>query len=107
MNPARVRREAVRRLTDLPNVGPATAADLKLLGITAPQDLAKADPLALYQALCRRTGARQDPCVLDVFLSITDFARGAPARAWWDYTDERKRRYGLRPWDTDDRSEAQ
>ena len=74
MNPTKVRREAVHSLTDLPNVGPATAADLRLLGITRPADLAQADPFALYQALCQQTATRHDPCVLDVFMSITDFA---------------------------------
>lgn len=96
MNPGKVRREAVRRLTDLPNVGPATAADLRLLGITRPADLAEADPFVLYRTLCERTGTRQDPCVLDVFMSLTDFAAGGAARPWWDYTAERKRRYGSR-----------
>jgi hypothetical protein len=96
MNPAKVRRQAIRGLTDLPNVGPATAADLRLLGITRPADLVGADPFALYRALCERSGARQDPCVLDVFMSLTDFAAGGAARPWWDYTAERKRRYGPR-----------
>ncbi|HRQ34593.1 MAG TPA: helix-hairpin-helix domain-containing protein [Chiayiivirga sp.] len=97
MNPTKVRREAVHSLTDLPNVGPATAADLRLLGITRPADLAQADPFALYQALCQQTATRHDPCVLDVFMSITDFAAGGPAHPWWDYTAERKRRYGALP----------
>lgn len=99
MNPGRIKDRNLRRLTDLPNVGPATAADLELLGVTSMEALAKADPLTLYRTLCERTGVRQDTCVLDVFLSITDFASGGPARPWWDFTEERKRRYGARPWE--------
>lgn len=72
------------------------AGDLRLLGIHAPEQLAGADPLALYQALCVATGARQDPCVLDVFMSLTDFMHGGQARPWWAYTAERKRLYGAR-----------
>lgn len=94
MNPAKVDRHRVRQLTDLPNVGPATARDLASIGIDVPQQLAGADPLALYQLLCRRRGARQNPCVLDVFISITRFMSGDAPRPWWAYSGERKRRYG-------------
>ena len=75
----------------MPNIGPAMAADLRALGILHPQDLARHDAYALYQALCRHTGRRQDPCVLDTFLAAVDFMRGAPAKPWWDYTAQRKK----------------
>lgn len=78
------------KLTDLPNVGPATAKDLQLLGIDAPQQLIGQDPYLLYQELCRLTGQRHDPCVLDVLMSAVRFMEGAPARPWWFYTPERK-----------------
>jgi hypothetical protein len=32
--------------------------------------------------------------VLDVFMSVTDFLGGGAPRPWWEYTGERKRRYG-------------
>jgi len=32
--------------------------------------------------------------MLDVLMSITDFMDGGAPRVWWDYTAERKRRYG-------------
>ncbi len=95
MNPARVRRDRLQRLTDLPNIGPAMARDFQRLGIDSPADLPGADPLALYQRLCRVTGTRQDPCVLDVFLSVTRFLDGDEPRPWWAYTAERKARYGI------------
>lgn len=94
MNPARVDRARVRALTDLPNVGPAMARDFESLGYRAPANLKGRDPLALYRALCRKTGSRQDPCVLDVFISVTRFLDGEAPRPWWDYTAERKLRYG-------------
>jgi hypothetical protein len=93
MNPAKVVREKIRRFADLPNVGPAMAGDLELLGFSHPAQLAGADPLQLYESLCRATGERQDPCVLDVFLSITHFLAGGPAQPWWHYTEQRKREY--------------
>lgn len=83
------------QLEQLPNVGPAIAGDLRLLGIQRPADLVRQDALALYRALERATGRRQDPCVLDTFMAATDFMRGAPARRWWSYTAERKARFGI------------
>lgn len=83
-------REHVRRLTDLPNVGPACARDLERLGIHAPAQLAGQDARAMYERLCALTGVRQDPCVLDVFVSITRFMAGEPARPWWHYSAQRK-----------------
>ena len=38
---------------------------------------------------------RHDPCVLDVFMSITRFMDGDPPRPWWDYTAERKALLGI------------
>ena len=67
MHPDKVDRKQLCVLTDLPNVGKATAADLQLLGITRPQDLAGRDAYVLYYELCAQTGQRHDPCVIDVF----------------------------------------
>lgn len=91
MHPSRVDRGRLERLTDLPNVGKAFAGDLVRLGITTPAQLAGRDPLELYDALCRTTGTRQDPCVLDTFMSLTRFMGGEAPRPWWHYTEERKR----------------
>jgi len=94
MNPTKVRRDAVATLTDLPNIGPAMACDFKRLGINHPGDLEGRDPFALYEALCRATRTRQDPCVLDVFMSVTKFMAGGEPRPWWEFTADRKRLYG-------------
>ena len=78
----------------LPNVGPAMAGDLRAIGLVHPRELAHRDPFVLYQALCVHTGKRQDPCVLDTFMAITDFMRGAAPAPWWTYTAQRKVLYG-------------
>ncbi len=82
------------RLEQLPNVGPAIAADLRRIGIGHPRDLRGQDAFALYRRLCEASGRRQDPCVLDTFLAAVDFVAGAPPAPWWRYTAERKRRFG-------------
>lgn len=81
-------------LEQLPNIGPSLAADLRALGIRHPRELATRDPFVLYQQLCAQTGQRQDPCVLDSFMAITDFMRGAAAAPWWHYTAQRKLLFG-------------
>ncbi len=81
------------RLEQIPNIGPATAADLRGLGITTPAQIAACDPYWLYAQLCQATGARHDPCVLDTFISAVRFMRGAPTHPWWHYTAQRKTRY--------------
>ena len=82
------------RLEDLPNIGPAMAADLRALGIAHPRELAQRDAFVLYQSLCALSGKRQDPCVLDTFMAATDFMRGAAPAPWWAYTAQRKLLYG-------------
>jgi hypothetical protein len=83
-------RAAYVELTDLPNIGPAMAADLRLLGIEEPAQLVGRDPYELYDRLCLATAQRQDPCVLDVFIAAVRFMEGEPAQPWWAYTAERK-----------------
>ena len=84
------RRDDITKLEDLPNIGPAMAADLRLLGIREPAQLRGQDGFELYRRLCGVTGMRQDPCVIDVFLAAVDFMNGAPSRPWWFYTKIRK-----------------
>jgi len=83
-------REKIIVLTDIPNIGPATARDFRLLGIEEPEQLRGHDPFQLYDRLCNLTGKRHDPCVIDVFISAVRFVEGAPAKPWWEYTAERK-----------------
>jgi hypothetical protein len=90
MHPNKVDRTRLRALTDLPNIGPACARDLQLLGIHTPAQLVGRNPFEMYEALCEKTSTRHDPCVIDVFMSVTRFMAGEEPRAWWDYTPERK-----------------
>jgi len=94
MNPVKVSIEGVRRLTDLPNIGKAMARDLCLIGITQPAQLAGRSAMEMYRDLCRITQSVQDPCVIDVFMSVTSFMSGGEPRAWWSFTEERKRLVG-------------
>lgn len=80
----------VKRFSDIPNVGPATADDFERLGLRTPAELAHCDAYELYHRLCRITGARHDPCMMGVFLNAVAFMQGAPSRPWWHYTAERK-----------------
>lgn len=90
MNPTKVNRNRLLALTDLPNIGPAMAEDFRLLGIDQPGQLAGRDPFQLYEQLCEITVTLQDPCVIDVFISVTRFMSGDAPRPWWAYTEERK-----------------
>lgn len=95
MHPAKVNRASLAQFTDLPNIGPRMAGDFVALGYTHPRQLTGVDPYELYQRLCVLTKTRQDPCVLDVFISVARFLDGEAPRAWWDFTAERKRSYPL------------
>ena len=89
-------REEIARLEDIPNIGPAIASDLRQLGINVPADLLGLDPYAMYDDLCRITGQRHDPCLLDTFIAAFRFMEGAPKKPWWKYTAERKREMAAR-----------
>ena len=90
MNPSKVERDHLVALTDLPNIGKAMAEDLQRIGIHEPHQLVGKDPFELYATLCEKTASRQDPCVIDVFMSVTRFMSGEAPRPWWSFTEERK-----------------
>jgi hypothetical protein len=83
-----------RELEDLISVGRAVRGDLELLGVRSVAALARQDPLKLYRRLCRKTGVRQDPCVLDVFRAAVAQARDPklpPEQCqWWYWSRARK-----------------
>jgi hypothetical protein len=87
---------ARRELGDLASVGPATVADLHFLGVTSVEALATREAGELYRELCRRSGARHDPCCEDVFAAAIAQARDphlpAEQRRWWYWTAVRKAR---------------
>ena len=91
MNPNKVIRDRVKVLTDLPNIGKAMEKDLLAIGINEPSQLVGKSAYDMYKELCNKTGSKHDPCVLDVFLSITHFIKGDTPKPWWKYTEERKK----------------
>lgn len=90
MKPEKADHHNVSKLTDLPNVGRATAKDLNRIDINSPDQLKGKDPYALYEALCMATGKEHDPCTLDILISVTRFFEGEQAQPWWHYSNERK-----------------
>lgn len=78
---------------EIPNVGKRIAGDFKKIGISHPQELKAKNPFKLYQKLCKLTRFRHDPCVLDTFMAVVDFMNGRPAKPWWAFTAERKKKY--------------
>ena len=84
-------RSDVSKFTDIPNIGKTMERDFKLLGLRHPSELAGKDPYLLFNELCRITAKKQDPCVIDIFISAVRYMEGGPARKWWEFTAERKR----------------
>src|SRR5262249_643653 len=84
-------REEIARLEDIPNVSPVIAADTRRRGIRTPSEWPGRDPYAMYDDLCRITGQRHDPCLLDTFIAVVRYMEGGPKKPWWKYTAERKR----------------
>jgi len=84
-------RGTVSQLEDLPNIGKAIGADLRLIGINHPQQLVGKKPFELYATLCSITKKRHDPCVIDVFMAVVSFMEGGEPLPWWSFTDARKK----------------
>jgi hypothetical protein len=83
---------ATSDLLALANVGPAVARYLERVGITQTGQLAGRDAIEIYEEMCAASGRRLDPCLLDTVMSAVEQADGGPARPWWHYTAERKRK---------------
>ena len=94
MSKAKTNRKDERALRDLISVGPAMVRDFNLLGVDSVAELARRNPDRLYEKLCRITGVRQDPCVLDTFRAGIAQARNPrlPAEQcqWWYWSRKRK-----------------
>lgn len=85
--------DGVKNFHDIPNVGKRMTEDFLSLGIKTPQGLKGKSAITLYKKICKQTGVRHDPCVLDTYMAVIDFVNGAPAKPWWFYTNERKRSF--------------
>jgi len=91
-------RRDLASLQEIPNVGPSLAESLERAGIKRPGQLKGKDPHVLYATLCKRTGVRHDPCVLDTFISAVRYMEGGPVQPWWNFTTERQENRAR--WDT-------
>ena len=69
-----------------------------MMGIRDVAQLAKQNPKKMYGKLCKLTGRRQDPCVLDTFEAAVAQAVNPrlPAEKcqWWYWSKIRKARDG-------------
>ncbi|WP_019557019.1 helix-hairpin-helix domain-containing protein [Thiomicrorhabdus arctica] len=83
-------RSEIKNFQDIPNIGKAMEKDFILIGLKEPMELANKDPYQMYQELCYVTQQKQDPCVLDVFISAVNYMQGGPPKKWWEFTQERK-----------------
>jgi hypothetical protein len=93
-----MKEKETRQHKDLYSVRPATVRDLKLLGITRGEQPVGRDARKLYDRLCRRTGKRCDPFMMDVLSAAIAQAQdpGLPQekRKWWYWSQIRKSRNG-------------
>ena len=86
--------QETRTFKDLVSVGPATTADFETLGIKTVAQLKNQSAMALYNRLCKITGATHDPCCIDVFSAAIAQAKN-PALPkeqcnWWYWSRVRK-----------------
>lgn len=92
------RQSVARQFRDLVSVGPAIVRDFEMMGIRNVAQLAKQNPKKMYEKLCKLTGQRQDPCVLDVFEAAVAQAVNPKLSAakcqWWYWSRIRKARDG-------------
>jgi hypothetical protein len=86
--------KAKRELGQLVSIGPAMLRDFELLGVRSVVQLARRSPERMYRKLCRITGERQDPCVLDTFSAAIAQARDPllpPEQCQWWYWSRRRK----------------
>lgn len=78
-------------LTTIPAIGESLANDLRRLGFRRVNDLANADPEAMYDRLCVLTRSHQDRCVLYAFRCAVYYASRKRHRKelllWWNWKD--------------------
>ena len=83
-----------RRLKDLRGIGAKMLGDFEKLGIRSVNELKSRDAEKLYDRICKLTGTRQDPCVLDTYRCAIEQARhpDLPVEQtnWWYWSRVRK-----------------
>jgi hypothetical protein len=93
---ARADRPSIEGLTEIINIGPSIADDLRRIGVRAPKQLIGADPWTLYCRISAADRQIQDPCLLDVLMASVDYMNGGRPQTWWKFTATRKKTYGDR-----------
>ena len=87
-----------RKLGDLRGIGRKMLQDFDQLEIRSVRQLRAQDAGQLYERMCKLSGQRQDPCVLDTYRCAIEQARN-PAlpeeqRDWWYWSRARKQQNG-------------
>lgn len=80
-------------LESIPGIGKKIAQDLRSLGCHSVKDLEGADPVNLYDRLCKSNGMKIDPCVLYTFKCAVYYANGGREPGllkWWNWKNKNK-----------------
>ena len=67
-------------LQEIPNIGIAIEKYFNIIGINSPKQLIGKDPYIMYNELCNATKQKQDPCVIDIFISAVRYMEGGPSQ---------------------------
>lgn len=86
------------KLTDLPNIGNAIAADLVAVGICSPDHLKGKDALQIFNELRSVMGHRHDPCFYYTLLSVEHFMQTGEVLPWWKFTAKGKTDLASNKW---------
>ena len=82
---------ALKRLQEIPGIGPSMARDLLDLGYTSVPELAGQDPEAMYRRLMELAGQHIDRCVLYVFRCAVYYAstetHDPEKLKWWTWKE--------------------
>lgn len=81
--------EALKRLQEIPNVGPAVARRLAELGFDGAASLRGQDPEELFARTQAARGGPEDPCLLDTYRAVVAFADTGDTRPWHAFSRER------------------
>jgi hypothetical protein len=81
--------DALKRLQEIPNVGPAIARRLAELGFDSAASLRGQDPEELLARTEAIRGTPEDPCLLDTYRAVIAFAETGDARPWHAFSRER------------------
>ena len=85
-------KNATKRLSTIPSIGPKVGMMLAEIGISNVSDLIGRNPEVLYEAICKHRGEKLDRCVLYHFRCAVYFASNdvheAKLLKWWHWKDD-------------------